>query len=181
MKKYLISLIVLVFLAGTSCQEKIDIEEEKKAIIAVIEEETDAAVHSDYERWANTYVQDETNIRLSASSNDYNYVVGWDELSSNFKEAFEETADQEPMSRGVKTNYKIKVYGNAAWAVCDEKFVSTETGEDMGWSAIEARFLEKVDGEWKMVFLSFVTTSSYEDEDEEMGAKEGKPETEDTE
>jgi len=37
----------------------------------------------------------------------------------------------------------------------------------MGWTAIESRILEKVDGEWKIVFLSFVTTSTYDDDVEE--------------
>jgi len=39
----------------------------------------------------------------------------------------------------------------------------------MGWTAIETRILEKVDGEWKIVFLSFVTTSTYDDDVEEAG------------
>ncbi len=176
MKKYLWTLFALILLAGTSCQEKIDIEKEKEAIIAVIEEETDAYVHRDYERWANTYVQDETNIRLSASSTEYNYVVGWDDLNSSFKEAFEETTEQRQV-KGVKTNYKIKVFGNAAWAVCDEKFVNIETGKDLG-NLIEARVLEKVNGEWKMVFLSYVNVTSYEEEVEEG---EGETETKETE
>jgi hypothetical protein len=175
MKKYLLPLIVFVLLTGTSCQEKIDIEKEKQAIITVIEEETDAFIHRDYERWVNTYVQDESNIRLSASSNDYNYVIGWDDLNSSFKEAFEDTTDLQV--KAVKTNYKIKVYDNAAWIVCDEKYLNIETGEDMGIALIEARILEKVEEEWKIVYLSYVDATSYE-EDKEV---EGEPETEDTE
>ena len=107
--------------------------EEKEDIIAVIEEETDAFIHRDYERWANTYVQDETTIRLSAGSNGYNFVNGWDDLNSSFKEAFEDSPNLQV--KAVKTNYKIKVYGNAAWVICDEKFLNIETGEDIGGTA----------------------------------------------
>ena len=145
-------------------------EKEKEDIIAVIEEETDAFIHRDYERWANTYVQDETTIRLSAGSNGYNFVNGWDDLNSSFKEAFEDSPNLQV--KAVKTNYKIKVYGNAAWVICDEKFVNSETGEDIGGALIEARILEKVNGEWKIVYLSYINTTSYEEDDENDGSGE---------
>jgi hypothetical protein len=169
MKKYFVLIVILMLVAGTSCQENVDIEKEKKAIIAVIEEETDAAISGDYDRWANTYLQDETNVRLSANSAGYNLIVGWEDLDTYFKEAFENRDEQGPAWKGVKTNYRIKVYGNAAWVMCDEKAVNAETGEEMDWTAIECRILEKVDGEWKIVLLSFVTTSTYDDDVEEAG------------
>ena len=40
---------------------------------------------------------------------------------------------------------------------------------------IDVRFLEKVDGEWKIVYLSTVNTTSY-DEDVEEGEKESETE-----
>ena len=45
MKKYLISLIVLVLLAGTACQEKIDIEADIEAI-KITHDEYDAALNA---------------------------------------------------------------------------------------------------------------------------------------
>jgi len=162
MRKMLFSIFVLSLITGCiSCQKKIDIEKEKEAIIAVIEEETDAYFHRDYERWANTYIQDETNIRLTASSNGYNYIVGWDDLNSYFEENFKEP---ELQLTPVKTDYKIKILGNAAWVVCNEKYINNETGKDVGGNPIEVRILEKVDGEWKIGFLSLVSTKSYEKE-----------------
>ena len=73
MKKYLWTLFAIILLAGTSCQEKIDIEKEKAAIIAVIEEETNAFRDRDFDRFAATYVQDKTFIRLNASKDDYDF------------------------------------------------------------------------------------------------------------
>jgi len=182
MKKSFVLFIIVLLIGGTSCQESIDIEKEEKAIIAVIEQETDAAMNGDYERWANTYVQDETNVRLSANSESYNLIVGWEDLNSYFKEAFDNMEEQSTTWKGVKTNYKIKVYGDAAWVMCDEKVVNVETGEDMDWTAIETRILEKVDGEWKIVFLSYVTTSTYdEDNAGEEAEDEGEVEDEESE
>ena len=161
MKKYLLTLFAIILLAGTSCQEKIDIENEKEAIKAVIEEETNAYLERDFDRFAATYVQDETNIRLIAWNDGYGYRVGWKEISSVFKKGFENYP--EPIKENqVKTNYKIKVYNESAWAVFDNEVHNNE-GELINKS-IHVEFLEKVNGEWKIVYLSEVYTSSYEKE-----------------
>ena len=174
MKKYLWTLFAIILLAGTSCQEKIDIEKEKKAIIAVIEEETVAFIARDYDRLVANYVQDETNIRLQASKSGYSYYVGWEELSSRFKLYFEN--NPEPgTGKAVKTNYKIKVYKESAWAVFEnEGFHSAGRFTELTGKGIDVRFLEKVNGEWKIVYLSSVNITSYEneEEDEESDAEE---------
>ena len=184
MKKYVLTLFAMLLLAGASCQEKIDIEKEKAAIIAVIEEETNAAYDADFDRLSATYVQDETNIDLRASKSGYSYDVGWEESSSVFKEWYENNPD--PVKNNeVKKNYKIKVYPESAWAVFDNENYNDE-GELTG-KAIGVNFLEKVDGEWKIVYLSRVNTSTWEDEGEneteeiEEGEVEAETETEDTE
>jgi len=182
MKKYLLTLFALILLAGNSCQEKIDIEKEKVAIIAVIEEETDGYLARDLDRLAETWVQDETAVRLTAGKSGYGYVVGWQEMNSNYKEYFE--GDPEPANfTEVKTNYKIKVYPESAWAVYDNEVYNSE-GE-LTNKSIHVEFLEKVNGEWKIVYFSMVNTTSYEDEvendTEEIEEGDVEPETEDTE
>ncbi len=175
MKKYVLTLLALILLAGTSCQENIDIEKEKEAIKAVIEEETNAYFDRDFDRFAATYVQNETNIRLDAGKGGYFHIVGWEEMDSIFKEGFEKYPD--PIKHyQVKTNYKIKVYKESAFAVFDNELHNSE-GE-LTKTNIHVEFLEKVNGEWKIVYLSEIHTSSYE---EEVDEGEGEPETEETE
>ena len=186
MKKYVLALFALILLAGTSCQEKIDIEKEKAAIIAVIEEETNAYLARDLDRLAATYVQDETNIDLRADKSGYGIGVGWEEIGSDFKENFEGLSEPDG-SKEVKTNYKIKVYPESAWAVFDNEAYNSE-GE-LTNKSIHVEFLEKINGEWKIVYFSMVNTSSYDDEGEneteetEEGQEEAETvtETEDTE
>lgn len=161
MKKYFPILIAILMFSAISCEDKTDIEKEKAAVIAVIEEETDAFIHKDYERWANTYLQDETNVRISASISGYDHVVGWNKLSTGFREYFDEPLTEEPSMAGEKTNYQVKIYDDVAWVMCDEKFKNIETGEYSNWEAVEARFLEKVDSQWKIVFLAYIDTLSY--------------------
>jgi len=189
MKKYLFVLFALILLAGNSCQEKIDIEKEKEAIIAVIEEETDGYLARDFDRLAATWVQDETVIRLGAGKSGYGYYAGWEEMSSLYEEGFDGASEPDG-SKEVKTNYKIKVYPESAWAVFDNE---TYNGEgELTNKSIHVEFLEKVDGEWKIVYLSIVSTSSYEDEMEndtveieegevEAETEEAETETEETE
>ena len=78
MKKIFYSILgVLLITGGNSCQNKIDIEQEKEAIKAVIEEETNAYIEGDYDRFAATYLQDSTFIRLNAEKSNYEYIIGW--------------------------------------------------------------------------------------------------------
>lgn len=163
MKTQLISLITLVILAGTSCQQKIDVEKEKAAIIAVIEEETDAFYNRDFERLAATHVQDETNTRLDVGRYGYAVSTGWD--NNTLKEYFEENPD--PVTNyEKKSNYKIKVYDGTAWAEYDNDAYNSE-GELQNKS-IHVQFLEKVDGKWKIDYMSIVNTTSF-DRAEENG------------
>jgi len=187
MKKYLFSLIVPVFLAGSSCQDKIDIEKEKAAIIAVIEEETEAFFDYDIDRLSATHVQDETNIRLTATKSGYTYDVGWEKIKSFFLDYFENEAEPGDFYE-VKRNYKIKVYGESAWAVFDNDYYNGE--DELLSTSIHAEFLEKVHGEWKLVFYTSIYTSTWEDEGEneteefEEGQAESEteePETKDSE
>ena len=165
MKKCHFLLITMVVFVATSCQEIIDIEKEKEAIKGVIEEESKAFIARDFDRLAATYVQDETNIRLGASKTSYGYRVGWKEIGSTFKEFFKNIPDSRPRKL-LLTNYKIKVYKESAWAI-----FNNEEGN------IGVRFLEKVNGEWKIVFLSAIMASTYE---KEIGEVEGEHETKET-
>ncbi|MFC2124334.1 hypothetical protein ACFLU5_05950 [Bacteroidota bacterium] len=163
MEKYIFPLIVLVFPAVTSCQNKIDIEKEKAAIIAVIEEETEAFFDNDIDRLSATHVQDETNIRLAATKSGYTYDVGWEKIRSFFLDYFENEAGPGGFYE-VKRNYKIKVYDESAWAVFDNDYYNDE--DELLSSSIHAEFLEKVDGKWKLVFYTSIYTSTWDDEEE---------------
>jgi len=163
MKKILWALFVLILLFGSSCEEKIDIEKEKAAIIAVIEEETEAFFDSDIDRLSATHVQDESNIRMTATKSGYTYDVGWEKIKSFFLDYFENEAEPGEFYE-VKRNYKIKIYDESAWAVFDNDYYNGE--DELLSTSIHAEFLEKVNGEWKLVFYASIYTSTWEDEGE---------------
>jgi hypothetical protein len=154
MKKSVLTIFALVLLAGTSCQKKVDIEKEKEALLALITEETNAYHDKDFERFAECYVQNEINIRiLGGEGEKISYTVGWEEVGASFKELFENNPDPTPNNE-VKKNIKIKVYNDCAWVVFEEEDF-TDEGESNG-KGIGSNFLEKVDGKWKIAYLSRV-------------------------
>ena len=172
MKKIIYSFFSVIIITGcTPLKDEIDVAKEEEAIIAVIEEETDAFRNRDFDRLAATLVQDKTNTRLAANKSGYSYYAGWGQISSRYKEYFQDNPEPMP-GKHVKTNYQIKVYEESAWSLFDELVYGAE-GEVTGKNVI-VRFLEKVEGEWKIVYLSYVSTSSYEDEEDDGDEDEDK-------
>ena len=176
MKKYLISLIVLVFLAGTSCQEKIDIEKEKEAIIAVNEEERNAFFDHDITRLEAIWVQEPTSQRVFTSENTLTILNGWTEISTNYRESMDADwwNDYEDLMANF-SNYEINVYDNTALVYHDIKFTGKYLGEETETNQKRVLHFVKIDGTWKIDFTAQLTIPI---EKEEI---EGESETEETE
>ena len=157
MKKQILILFFLI-LGLQSCSNKIDFEKEKKAIITVIEEQTNAHLSKNYERESNIFIQDESTIVLISRKNWYGYLVGWDKLNESIKT--NNRIEPKPSTDYNKnSDYKIKIYEKSAWAVYDENIYNADG--NLIKLVINVRFLEKVNGEWKIVYLSDVDTSAY--------------------
>jgi len=161
MKNILWTLLVSILLAGASCQEKIDYEKEKAAIIDVLEKETEAFFDYDIDRLASFHVQDETNMRLTATKSGYTYDEGWGKVRSFFLDYFENVAEPGDFYE-IKRNYKIKIYGESAWAIYDNDFYNEN--DELLSTSIHAQILEKVGGVWKIVFYNSIYTSTWDDE-----------------
>jgi len=157
MKKiFVFSFFVLLF---NSCTNNIDIETEEEAIKAVIENETNAYLMKDSEQRSKGFLHDESVIVLVSGKKSYGFAVGYEQIQESHKINVERNPI--PSTNEFKNlNYKIKVYENSAWVVYDEMLYSG-TGEFIE-KVINVRFLEKVNGEWKIVYLSHVNTTSYE-------------------
>jgi ketosteroid isomerase-like protein len=156
MKKYLSLFAVLILIAGTSCKEKIDIEKEKAAIMAVINAESETAMKGDVTGLASCYVQDEYNTRLMVSDSSYEILTGWEKLGPFFDQ-FKANAEADNSSLSFsKENAIIKVTGNTAWAICDNQWTIKLEEGDRRFESIQVTFLEKVDGAWKFSFAAWI-------------------------
>ncbi len=169
MKKMYLFMFAFAFIASAYGQETSDLEKEKEAIKAVILEETQSFYDRDFERYAATYKHDESIVDLRAYSTSYSHVVGWEAQSYGTKNFI--TANPEPdKNLEVKKNFDIHVYPKSAWAIFENqmyddqgKFVDMDIG---------VNFLEKIDGEWKIVYLSRVGASTYGGDFDEIEVSE---------
>ena len=157
MKNLLIALTAVLLCTGLSAKEKNN-EKEKEAIIQVITESTNAYRAKDFDRIAATFVHDDSVIKTAASKGGYMIKSGWEDIASNYSQNF--TNNPDPIVRKFeKTNFKIKVYKESAWAIHDE-INTLENGKNT--KQIITHFLEKHDGKWKIIYMSQIFASSYD-------------------
>lgn len=156
MKKTITLLVALFLIVNYSCKEKIDYEKEKKAIIAVIEEETAAYYASDFNRWAATYLQDSTLMVVDVSKSGPYYSTGWEKFSSETKSYIVAKKD---FQKEIKTPLRIKIYGKGAYIVFDDEVIN-DKGEVFG-NATVACVLDKNNDKWEIAYRNIVRDDSY--------------------
>ena len=148
MKKIIFSILALsLIVGGAFCQK--NIEKEKEAIKKVIQAQLDASRTNSYEGevavWAHTpyIVKNET--------------VGWDSISFNYQRNFKarkDTMEQRNVKWTVRkaSNFDIYVNGNFASVFHDHYNEWTENGEEKTGDGNRGhKYLEKIDGEWKII------------------------------
>lgn len=156
MKKTPAFLVVILLLVSYSCEEKIDLEKEKAAIVAVLEEEAASYYASDFERWSATQVHDSSNIRINSTRGGYNYRIGWESISSNMKPTIL-TKRQAP--KQIKTPIQMKIYEETAWILFNsETFDDNNKFRNIQLTSV---FLEKHNGKWKEIFRNVIHTLTY--------------------
>ena len=170
MRYTILSALLIAAFAISGCEKAIDYDKEKAAIIAVMEKETQTYIDRDFEGMFSTHLQDSTNIRLTAGADNYVFAEGWEDVSKHM------TGDETEDGRGVEVGvfnahryYRMKICEASAFVVCNQVWSSTYDDDVTEIESIQVRFLEKIDGEWKISFVSFIGTSGYgEDETEEL-------------
>jgi hypothetical protein len=173
MKKSLLPFLMLFILIFYACQEKIDVEKEKQAIITVLNEESQAYLDRDYERLASCWLQDESVRRISASPTGYSFTT-WEEMSNNMKEGLANDSnwvDTENL-KYEKSDFNIKIFPDCAWVTCTQKFTGKYQGEPIDQESIHLNVMEKVEGQWKIAAFVEVGKSAYEEAETEETAEE---------
>ena len=156
MKIFVGTILAILIFAGTSCQIAVNVEKEKEAIMAVLEEENAAMLAMDKERVFALHVQDNLETRLELGEYGFNTYSGWDEVSGLLGDALGgdgKLVGSNAVNR--KENMIIKVTGNTAWLTCDNIWEWTTDGNKGGYSNIQVTFLEKIKGEWLISFAAY--------------------------
>ena len=168
MRYTILSTLLIAAFAISGCEKALDIEKEKAAIIAVMEKETQTYIDRDFEGMFSTHKQDSTNLRLTAGADNYVFAEGWEDVSRHMM------GDQTEDDLGIdfhikveKTNFRFKICPMSAFVICNQKWTSSYDDDVTEIESIQVRYLEKIDGEWKISFVSFIGTSGYMDEETE--------------
>lgn len=160
-------MLVMLLLFSGCCNNKVDYEKERAAIIDVINKETQSYIDRDFDAMFSTHVHDSLNMRLTAGADNYVFAEGWEDVSKHMSgEQTEDDLGPDLHIKVEKSNYRMKIYPNSAFVVCDQKWTSAYEDDTTQINSIQVRFLEKIEGEWKISFVSFVGTSGYGDLEE---------------
>ena len=163
MKKLILSsiLIISTILSYSQSRETskfIDIKKEEAAIKRVIESETRHFLKRDFKEQRRSLLQDETLIGLGAWKDRYLHIIGWKEMKSFFEEFYQKYPEPDNLQLEF-SNYQIKVFPKSAWAFYHQKTLDNN-GKIIS-KHLSGRFLEKVEGEWKISFITFADVTSY--------------------
>lgn len=154
MRKYLVSLFVILLLIGTSCQTGINVENEEEALLDVLHQEAEAMLAGDMEAVFALHTQDVQETRLELGVFGYNTYEGWDAIKTLLVDAAPGLKHANIVN--VKENVISKVNGNSAWLKCDNIWKwNDDGGEQEGYDNLQVVFFEKIKGEWKIAFASY--------------------------
>ena len=131
-------------------------QEKKDAVMATIEEETNAFFARDYARWKATYIQEDYAFQAwSNRDGTFDSSVGWEGIDNSvgryindnpIPEAGEATSVE-------RKNIRFKFYGDDVAYLTWDQFNSDRDGE-LFFHSKEVRLLERVGNEWKIVCVS---------------------------
>lgn len=153
-KKSLI-ITVLIFLITVSCEEQktsfdhnknqdITFEQEKRAILERLNNETKDAFQRNYDAWTKNWVHDPniSKVYMDFRDSTFSESIGWEKISSFVKTFLEEHPEPEPVPE-LLNDINVRLYGNGAW-------VTFEQQDSLRGLKRETRLMEKVNGEWKI-------------------------------
>lgn len=144
---------------NTNQGSEIDYEAEKKAIMEVIQAESEAFWDKDFERYSSHWVHADY-IRTMGwwEAGGVTVVEGWEERGRRTKEHMDQSPlENETSTKVRRENINLRIYENVAWMTFDQYGVDTgDTLMDMPGLSRETRIFEKEDGQWKIVYLGWL-------------------------
>lgn len=152
--KKLIPIFVLLLCYSSSILAQKD-SKDITAIKQVIEKETKAFFEIDRSTWQDQWAHTPYSFWSFADTTDVNFFSGWDNINSGFEVYF---TTSKPSKAKIEREWEsINIYGKAAYV----RFKQKVADEDItrGEQA-EVRFLEKIDGQWKIVNVTVIRKSN---------------------
>jgi hypothetical protein len=163
---FLLTLPAAVAVAESSAaspKEEAASEDEKAAILEVIDRQATAFWAKDFQRWADTWVHAPYIRRLGWSEpGGVSSVEGWEAIGARMKKSMAENPKPNlTPARLVRERLNFRIYADVAWVTFEQHGVSTgEPRFDMPGLSHETRILEKHNGQWKVAYLGYLLAGS---------------------
>jgi DNA-binding CsgD family transcriptional regulator len=134
-------------------------DDDRQAILKLMAKESTAFWNKDYQAWADCWVQAPYVCRAGWwSLGGVTIRRGWDDLSDRTRQAIAENPKPNPTATEVRReNVVLRVGKDMAWVTYDQ--YAPDTGElvfDMPGLSRETKIFEKQQGEWKLVYVSYL-------------------------
>ncbi|MFN3851851.1 MAG: hypothetical protein ACK4NY_20605 [Spirosomataceae bacterium] len=166
MKSYILASVCLAstMFVYSSCQDSsanthLNEEQETKAIMTVIEAETDCFFKRDYDCWQNQFTHSDYSYQAwSNADGTFDASVGWESINKNLGKFIKENP-AEPEAAGSshpiikRKNVKVKFYGNNAAHLTWDQY-NSDRSQNYYLQSKEVRLMEKIDNQWKIVNVS---------------------------
>jgi len=157
-RNFFISIVFALFLCPL-IKGQTDNAKEDAAIKSVIEGEINASFNGDYNNWTSFFVHQPYLVWMQAWKDGKSCMKGWDKIGSEGKTFVTPDRKGKIVFNG-NYDYVIRIYGDAAFVSfrCKSKNLIEQNKET---DSMEARLLEKLEGKWKIAYLSSIYTSTY--------------------
>ena len=160
MKTTVFTLMIILFLVGTSFQKKVDNAKEETAVKGVIEGEINASFNGEYDHWSSYFVQEPYLVWMQSWKDGYLSLKGWKDISASGKTYVKPERKGTLIFNG-NSEYTFRIYDDAAYVSFKCKSTRISEGQSKESEAMEVRLLEKHGGNWKIAYLSSIYLTTY--------------------
>lgn len=154
-KLIIISAFSLLPIICFSQAEKSD----EEAIIDLVNTEVSAYLQHDFEAWSACWLHQSYVHHNYTTSSYHEGLQGWEALKNSTANEFKALPD--PNFKVEKTNFKVTVFENTAFASFNEIYKNLTADEKDVWTAINNAVFEKQNDEWKIVGYNIVNQTTF--------------------
>ncbi|MEM7372609.1 MAG: hypothetical protein AAF587_28570 [Bacteroidota bacterium] len=142
---------LLFALLPTSAFNMFDPASEKAKIRSICEQQVESWRMRDFQGESDVWAHESYIMKMLTNGT---RTFTWETIGGQYAADFKDSAsDYEPDFFTELSDFYIHINGKNAWVVFDQHQVfPDEVGKNQLYESLEVRFLEKIEGEWKIVF-----------------------------
>jgi DNA-binding CsgD family transcriptional regulator len=129
-------------------------DDDKAAVLAVLEAETAAWMRRDIDALAEHWVHSpQSRFMMSSPSFGIRVLDGWDAINASYRLSVEQNPETQAESRIHRERMNIVVSGDTAWATYDQVGDSAGDNFGMAGTAHEFKLFQRMESKWKIVCI----------------------------